>query len=169
MKKLAVVVLALVLLVGCATPLQITPNTTSCESLFGEIYRLCPTNRINGPLDGAYESFSYTAWTRWLPASKMKSRTNAWDCDDYALELMVEARRLYRTFGTSDTTPAIGIAVGKIEKPGFLGMRTTGHHAVNIIHVKNQGWMFYEPQMRRTALIREALREKMFTIHWILF
>jgi hypothetical protein len=162
----------MLLLAGCATPLHVTSTTTSTTSgdgLFGEIYRLCPTNRINGPLDAAYESFTLPEWDKWLPVSKMIPRKNAWDCDDYALEMMLESRRLYRSLGTMESTPAIGIAVGRMDNTGFLGMKSAGLHALNIIHVKDHGWMFYEPQARRTTLVRDALRDKLFTIHWIVF
>jgi len=167
--RIALAALAALLLAGCATKLSTYTRTAYGSSLFGEIYRLCPTNRIEGPLDGKYESFTYEEWDKWLPTSSLASKANSWDCDDYALEMMVRSRRLYRIFGPLESTPAIGLVVGKMEKHGFLGLSGTGLHAMNIIHVKDHGWMFYEPQMRRTALVREALREKMFTIHWIMF
>jgi len=167
-KTTALALIILLLAVGCVTGVH-TTNTVTGDGLWGEIYRLGPTNKILGPVDGAYESFTYEEWFRWIPRSIVPTRTNAWDCDDYALEAMIETRKKFRTTGKSESTPAIGVVVGKIEKTGFLGMQGKGLHAVNIIHVKNHGWMFYEPQTHRTAKVSAVLQEKMFTIHWVLF
>lgn len=158
----------LMVLVGCATLVENTNSVSSGNGLWGELYRLSFTNRIIGPLDGSYECFTYQEWLKWIPKSKLSTRTNAWDCDDYALEAMVDTKRNYRTFGTNSATPAIGLVIGKLEK-SFLGMNGKGLHALNIIYVKEHGWMFYEPQNGRTALVRDALKEGMISVHWVIF
>jgi hypothetical protein len=166
-KTTAAAIIIVVLALGCAN-VQTTKDTISGNGLWGEIKRLVPADKIVGPIDEAYESFTYIEWFTWIPRSSVPTLTNAWDCDDYSLEAMVETRKKYRLSNKSCTTPAIGVVIGKLEQ-NFLGMKEGGLHAMNIIHVKDLGWMFYEPQTHQTVLVRAALQEKMFTVHWILF
>jgi hypothetical protein len=158
------------LLIGCTTH-KTTRCTVSRHVLRLELANLNTSKTVLDPLDNHYESFAYTNWLKWLPTppgTALIARADAWDCEDYALEAMYLTKKLFRDSCKTESTPAIGVAVG-MKSERFLGVQGKGRHALNVIHTQDFGWMFYEPQTGRSARVKEATQEKMFSIEWILF
>ena len=163
----AICLILLSFIASCATTIT-SVDTHAGDSLSAELFRLQPTAKIIGPVDDKYESFSLIEWKRWLSPTTKIYKKNAWDCDDIALEEMVLTRRYYATFGKTETTPAVGIAFVIIRK-GFLGVNGGGSHALNIIHTKENGWMFYEPQTEQSKRVSDALTSHDVQMDSILF
>lgn len=128
-------------------------------------------DKIIGPIDENYKSFTLKEWGTWLYQPGPKSRLNAWDCDDKAMECMNKTRKKYFLTTTNEATPAIGMAAVLLYT-NFLGIAPIGNtngHALCVIHVKDQGWFFYEEQTNQSAPLKEAIDRKAVKINWVLY
>jgi hypothetical protein len=151
MKKIALVFLALFILSGCEQRLP-----PEWQPHLKYVYHISPYDLAEIPPSDATTYFMDN--TYFLPSGKWFRTVSAkyspfgkpsrvWDCDDYARDFQVFARKRYASEAIKDFTAPQGLAVFTITLNGEQ------KHALNLVLTNDAGMLLYEPQ---TKTIRPA-------------
>jgi hypothetical protein len=135
-----------------------------------ELKLLVGSDKFVGPLDTKYKVYHSEKWPDHIAGITGGYRKEAWDCDDKALEAMLQTRRAFYLFNKEKRTPAIGLAIVKLKKR-FLGIPSNGgsKHALCVIYTSDQGWMFYEEQTGLKIGMFEGITKGYVSVLWVMF